>query len=171
LATDLAAGMSGMSSDFKEFNALRRGLSRAASETLEEEFGEVTGCPTTAHWKPDESSSACYICNATFTWYYRRHHCRRCGNLVCDAHIKHSVPLDQNARYNPNGISSKACKHCWEDWKIVKKIHHSRTSSIAESSNSSQGTAMPIPQSKSLAVMEARVGSMARSEGMVWSTF
>lgn len=154
-----------------DFEALRRGLIRVESETLDEELGDVTGGPTTAHWKPDVSANACYICNATFTWFFRRHHCRRCGQLVCDADIKNLVPLDQNARFHPQGTPSKACRKCLEDWKIVKKFRHSRTSSLAESSNSSQGTAMPIP-TVARQSDELRVGSLARSEGgMVWSTF
>jgi hypothetical protein len=157
--------------DLTEVESIRRGLTRAESEALEEELGEVTGAPTTAHWKPDESAHACYICNQGFTFFFRRHHCRRCGNLVCDNHIKHTVPLDQNARYHPNGTASKACKSCWDGWKIVRRLHHSRAGSIAESSNSSQGTAMPIPNSAKKND-NFRIGSMARSEGgMVWSTF
>ncbi|CZT18920.1 uncharacterized protein RCC_04765 [Ramularia collo-cygni] len=158
--------------DYHDVDAMSRGLSRASSHVIDEELGDVTSAPTTAHWKPDESAVGCYICSQSFTWFFRRHHCRRCGNLVCDNHIRHTVPLDQNARYHPNGHPSKACKACWDGWKIVKKLHHSRASSIAESSNSSQGTAMPIPNAPNKRVDNLRIGSMARSEGgMVWSTF
>lgn len=155
----------------EDSDSLRQGLSRAASENYSEDaLGEVTGPPTTAHWKPDESSNSCYICSESFTWFFRRHHCRRCGNLVCATHIQYSVPLDQHARYHPQGMTSKACKPCSDGWKVIKKLHHSRASSIAES-NSSQGTAMPIPKLPRF-TDEPRVGSMARSEGgMVWSTF
>lgn len=153
---------------------LRRGLSRAASEGLDEELGDVTGPPTTAHWKPDISSADCAVCHQTFTWFFRRHHCRSCGDIVCDNHVKKAVPLDQNARYHPKGMPSKACDVCWNEWKVVKKLRHSRASSIAESQNSSQGTAVPalvIPNSPRVPD-DLRVGSMARSEGgMVWSTF
>ena len=40
-----------MSSQESEFDLLRQGLSRVASDTIDEEFGEVTGPPTMAHWK------------------------------------------------------------------------------------------------------------------------
>ncbi|KAK4545360.1 hypothetical protein LTR36_003540 [Oleoguttula mirabilis] len=156
-----------------DMETLRRGLSRAASEGLDEELGDVTGVPTTAHWKPDMTSTDCAVCRQTFTWYFRRHHCRRCGSVVCDSHVTKRVPLDQNARYHPNGIESKACDPCWEEWTVVKRLRHSRASSIADSSNSSQGTTVPaltIPH-QARTLQDARVGSMARSEGMVWSTF
>ncbi|EMC92047.1 hypothetical protein BAUCODRAFT_38066 [Baudoinia panamericana UAMH 10762] len=159
--------------DVGDVDLLRQGLSRAASEGLDDEPGEVTGPPTTAHWKPDVSANDCAVCHQTFTWYFRRHHCRRCGDIVCDTHIAKKVPLDQNARYHPDGTESKACDPCWQEWCVVKRIRHSRNSSMANSISSSQGTALPaleIPKS-ARSQDDVRVGSMARSEGMVWSTF
>lgn len=35
-------------------------------------------------WKPDESATACYVCKTDFGWLNWRHHCRACGELVCD---------------------------------------------------------------------------------------
>ena len=146
-------------------------LSKSTSESLSSDLASVTGPPTTAHWKPDASATDCAVCHTTFTWFFRRHHCRHCGDVICDSHSRQTVPLDQNARFHPDGQASKSCDPCASDWKIVKRIRRSRASSIAESSNSSQGTAVPIPQAPR-PLMEARVGSMARSEGgMVWSTF
>jgi len=140
---------------------------------MEEEPQDVSGPPTTAHWKPDVSAPECAVCRQTFTWFFRRHHCRRCGDIVCDNHFTKTVPLDQNARLHSKGVASKACDLCWQEWAVLKKLRISRTSSIAESSTSSQDTAvppLPIPQ-RSRMPDGARVGSMARSEGMEWSTF
>lgn len=168
-------GITSLGSPFggEDMDMLRRGLSRAASEGLDEDLGDVTGPPTTAHWKPDVASPDCAVCHQTFTWYFRRHHCRRCGDIVCDNHISRKVPLDQNARYHPEGVPSKACDQCHQEWSIIKKLRHSRSSSMA-GSMSSQGTAVPalaIPN-QPRTPDEFRVGSMARSEGgMVWSTF
>ncbi|KXL42325.1 hypothetical protein M433DRAFT_145763 [Acidomyces richmondensis BFW] len=156
-----------------DMDILRRGLSRAASDSLDEELGDVNGMPTTAHWKPDISSPDCAVCHQAFTWFFRRHHCRRCGDVVCETHSSRRVPLDQNARYHPHGTLSRACDPCYAEWTIVKKLRHSRASSLSGSQTSSQGTtmpALPIPN-QPRATEEARVGSMARSEGMVWSTF
>ncbi|KAK1819383.1 Zn finger protein [Friedmanniomyces endolithicus] len=156
-----------------EIDLLRRNLSRAASEGMDEEPQDVSGPPTTAHWKPDVSAPECAVCRQTFTWFFRRHHCRRCGDIVCDNHFTKKVPLDQNARLHSKGVASKACDLCWQEWAVLKKLRISRTSSIAGSSTSSQDTAvppLPIPQ-RSRMPDGARVGSMARSEGMEWSTF
>lgn len=106
--------------------------SLALGEGLEDHPEPVTGPPTTAHWKPDAISKSCAICHIPFTWYFRRHHCRHCGEVVCDNHIKHKVPLDQNARFHVNGEQSKACPRCHERWTSIKKQRDSRANSIAE---------------------------------------
>ena len=38
-----------------------------------------------AAFVPDDTRTACNICLAAFTLKNRRHHCRKCGELVCDA--------------------------------------------------------------------------------------
>jgi hypothetical protein len=37
-----------------------------------------------AYWVPDEQRPACPLCDATFSLFIRRHHCRRCGEVVCE---------------------------------------------------------------------------------------
>ncbi|WPH03346.1 Hypothetical protein R9X50_00622400 [Acrodontium crateriforme] len=157
-----------------QMSMLKRGLSYAGSESFSDDLEHVTGQPTTAHWKPDASGSNCSVCHQAFTWFFRRHHCRRCGDLVCDAHSRRRIPLDQNARPHPNGTESKACDPCAEEWQMIKRLRHSRTNSIASSQNGSQGTAIPHLDIPKLAKEpdDMHVGSMARSEGgMHWSTF
>ena len=36
---------------------------------------------TAPEWTPN--SAACEVCEASFTLFSRRHHCRRCGKCVC----------------------------------------------------------------------------------------
>lgn len=44
-------GISVNQSQESDLDLLRQGLSRAASESIDEEYGDVTGPPTVAHWK------------------------------------------------------------------------------------------------------------------------
>lgn len=37
------------------------------------------------HWVKDDTSDSCLLCSDTFSLLKRRHHCRRCGLLVCGA--------------------------------------------------------------------------------------
>lgn len=161
----------------QEQNELMRGFNQAFSEGLEANLEEVTGPPTTAHWKPDAAVTACTTCSTSFTWFFRRHHCRHCGNIFCDDHSKQLVPLDQSARYHPDGHMSRACNRCSMQWREIKKLRHSRTSSLANSLTLSQEQAthaagVEIPKMKHPMIEDQAAHSMARSEGaMVWSTF
>lgn len=35
-------------------------------------------------WQPDETVSCCPLCQRKFTWFQRKHHCRKCGRVVCN---------------------------------------------------------------------------------------
>ncbi|KAK1751865.1 vacuolar segregation protein pep7 [Echria macrotheca] len=100
-------------------------------------FPQPTGTPTRKHWKPDHESPLCdhATCKKYFTTWTRRHHCRKCGNIFCNYHSRFEVPLDQDASYNPRGVSSRACAHCFAQFKEWR----SRTNSQASSLSSSEG--------------------------------
>lgn len=56
-------------------------------------------------------------CKRYFSYFTRRHHCRKCGNIFCDDHSRFQVPLDQDAAFNPKGQMSRACAHCYGQFK------------------------------------------------------
>ena len=35
------------------------------------------------HWRSDSGVQACWRCQATFSAFRRKHHCRRCGEIFC----------------------------------------------------------------------------------------
>lgn len=45
-------------------------------------------------WEPDHATSSCRRCSKHFNLLNRRHHCRRCGLVVCAACSPHSDQLD-----------------------------------------------------------------------------
>ena len=68
-------------------------------------------------WQPDSEASECPICGKAFTWRFRRHHCRKCGRVVCDACSPHRITIPRQflvhppEPYRPNsivGMSSSA---------------------------------------------------------------
>ena len=40
-------------------------------------------------WEPDESAHECRLCARRFTFLNRKHHCRRCGRVVCASCSQH----------------------------------------------------------------------------------
>ena len=58
-----------------------------------------------ASWLDDSSSTFCIGCDAQFTCYNRRHHCRFCGNLLCN----------DCSKWRIEGV--RACKPCYTELK------------------------------------------------------
>ncbi|CZT51418.1 related to VPS27-vacuolar protein sorting-associated protein [Rhynchosporium secalis] len=97
-------------------------------------FEKVKGLPNRDHWKPDSDSVVCddTACQVNFGFLSRKHHCRRCGNIFCDSHSKHVIPLDQDSNYHPEGARVRACEHCYMDylsWKISRSSRSNSESS------------------------------------------
>lgn len=99
-------------------------------------FPKVNALPKRDHWKPDQEATVCDepTCKRYFSYFIRRHHCRRCGNIFCDWHSSYEIPLDEHANYNPRGTPSRACAHCYAEFKTWR----SRTNSQASSDTSTQ---------------------------------
>lgn len=52
-------------------------------------------------WQPDDELSKCSICAAPFTFLNRRHHCRRCGRLVCGPCSPHRITIPRQYIVRP----------------------------------------------------------------------
>ncbi|KAK3313476.1 hypothetical protein B0H66DRAFT_353163 [Apodospora peruviana] len=106
-------------------------------------FPKPTGTPTRKHWKPDQESAVCdhATCKKYFSTFTRRHHCRKCGNIFCDSHSGYYIPLDQDANYNPRGIPSRACPHCYSQFKEWRSRTNSQASSSVGSADGNNNTA------------------------------
>jgi len=69
---------------------------------------------TQRYWVLDNSVSKCSICETTFSFLVRRHHCRSCGKIFCDQCTSTKRPL-KNLGYN---TPVRLCDICAKDIKI-----------------------------------------------------
>ena len=121
----------GATDELRRHNSLgSTGSIREIEETSQHDvsdLGQVTGPPSRAHWKLDENADICDApeCQKFFNFFERRHHCRRCGHVFCNTHSAHLVPLDQDADFHPEGVPSRACRFCWNEylkWDEVRAL-------------------------------------------------
>ncbi|KAB8342964.1 hypothetical protein FH972_022559 [Carpinus fangiana] len=45
--------------------------------------------------KDDSDVDACPVCKDQFSWYFRKHHCRKCGKVVCANCSQHRITMPQ----------------------------------------------------------------------------
>ncbi|KAI0380908.1 FYVE-domain-containing protein [Hypomontagnella monticulosa] len=140
-------------------------------------FPKPTAQPTRQHWKPDPESTICDepSCMRHFNYWTRRHHCRKCGNIFCDSHSAFDVPLDQDANYNPRGTPSRACSHCFSEFKAWRSRTNSQASSDASTDRGSQ-TAPTSPAVSAPSAIQNLHGphqeiAMSVPRDWNWSTF
>jgi hypothetical protein len=117
-------------------------------------------------------------CTKYFTYFTRKHHCRRCGNVFCHQHSSHLIPLDQDANYHPSGSWERSCEHCHKDFQRWKDARSSRSNS--SSSNTEEPVTPTVNCTRvkgSLGSVFGQKGGMAESLGASvprdwnWSTF
>ncbi|KAJ5205069.1 uncharacterized protein N7498_005948 [Penicillium cinerascens] len=163
------------------------GISKVAEHEWmkNESLGEVTGLPTRDHWKADAASPNCDspTCRSSFGLFLRRHHCRHCGHVFCSSHTPHVVPLDQNARFHPEGVPSRACDLCWSAHQRWEQTRTDRLSKIQNSidqanngEDSSETSNLDTSQESGRAALKADLGHTAEVAASVprdwnWSTF
>ncbi|XP_055989836.1 zinc finger FYVE domain-containing protein 26 [Sorex fumeus] len=72
------------------------------------EFVPPATPPARHQWVPDETESICMVCRMEhFTMFNRRHHCRRCGRLVCSSCSTQKMVVE-GCRENP----ARVCDQC-----------------------------------------------------------
>lgn len=65
--------------------------------------------PNKDHWIPDEEATHCMCCRrSAFTMLVRRHHCRRCGRVVCYACSAHRMVIPELY----GDVEVRACNDC-----------------------------------------------------------
>ncbi|ORY76658.1 FYVE zinc finger-domain-containing protein [Protomyces lactucae-debilis] len=66
----------------------------------------ATAQATPAIWQADEAVASCPLCSTAFSWWYRKHHCRRCGRVVCAACASNFCALKAHAIVRPPGYTA-----------------------------------------------------------------
>ncbi|XP_014329345.1 FYVE, RhoGEF and PH domain-containing protein 6-like [Xiphophorus maculatus] len=104
------------------------------NKPAEENLGEsVDGPPlgsTAPIWIPDTRTTMCMICTCDFTLTWRRHHCRACGKVVCQACSSNKHGLAYLKKQ-----SARVCDQCFD---ILQ--HKSEIASAATLSPGSKAT-------------------------------
>ncbi|KAF2678838.1 FYVE-domain-containing protein [Lentithecium fluviatile CBS 122367] len=52
-------------------------------------------------WQPDSDVTHCFVCGSQFTFFYRKHHCRKCGRVVCAACSPHRITIPRQFIVHP----------------------------------------------------------------------
>uniref|UniRef100_A0A182WK48 FYVE-type domain-containing protein n=1 Tax=Anopheles minimus TaxID=112268 RepID=A0A182WK48_9DIPT len=67
--------------------------------------------PSRDRWVKDEDALQCMCCRRTFSMLNRRHHCRRCGRVVCHSCSKKKLRLQSFYE----DVAVRVCDDCWRN--------------------------------------------------------
>ncbi|KAI3920656.1 hypothetical protein MKW92_021017 [Papaver armeniacum] len=74
-------------------------------------------------WMPDHSCRVCYECDAQFSTFNRRHHCRLCGKVFCAKCSSKSIPAPSDEELSTTGGKEvcveriRVCNYCYKQWE------------------------------------------------------
>lgn len=76
--------------------------------------------PTRRHWLKDDAVTECGMpnCRRHFTFFDRRHHCRKCGGIFCKDHTLHFLYINHLAQFTTGGRGtlSRVCDRCIDEY-------------------------------------------------------
>ncbi|XP_041069724.1 zinc finger FYVE domain-containing protein 26 isoform X2 [Carcharodon carcharias] len=81
------------------------------------EFVPPENPPAKKDWVPDNKALFCMVCwKERFTMFNRRHHCRRCGRVVCQSCSTNKMVIE-NCRESP----ARVCDQCYHSYHVNEK--------------------------------------------------
>ncbi|XP_060650775.1 zinc finger FYVE domain-containing protein 26 homolog [Drosophila nasuta] len=87
-------------------------------------FKMPSEAPTREQWTPDEEASHCMCCRrSAFTMLMRRHHCRRCGRVVCYACSTQRMIIPE--LYGE--VEVRVCNDCYTPVVAEEQLHINET--------------------------------------------
>jgi hypothetical protein len=97
------------------------------ARTNNPEFIIPVTAPPKQLWVSDRETSVCMCCNETqFSMFNRRHHCRRCGRVVCKPCSQHVTVIKERLE--------RTCKDCYQQMQTnptPAAIHITRPQPVA----------------------------------------
>jgi hypothetical protein len=129
--------------------------------------------------QPDEASPSCDSpkCRSSFNIFVRKHHCRHCGHIFCSEHTAYTIPLDQYAKFHPDGIQSRACDSCYrqyQKWDAVRSLRRKNSeNSTADGRESATALAEPdrSVHSPQMSAKPSEPVASSVPKDWAWSTF
>ena len=90
--------------------------------------------PTREQWTPDGDTNHCMCCKRQkFSLLTRRHHCRRCGRVVCSSCSQNRTKLESVY----NDLMVRVCIECYQHMDLKKKRSEDSIIDKARSANES----------------------------------
>lgn len=118
-----------------------------------------------SHWVDDGSSVSCSSCRNHFTFFNRRHHCRNCGYLFCNACSTHRAPVRSRGWMS----ATRVCDGCFEHGidtvpdkrtksaiaiqAVFRGYYDRRTLMVEKKEQSTRRTTAATPPAASLAIV------------------
>lgn len=67
---------------------------------------------TRAIWVPDSLAKDCMVCGTRFSAFIRKHHCRKCGRVVCSSCSPHRLELAPRGSFS-TPTEERVCNQCF----------------------------------------------------------
>ncbi|GAM20354.1 hypothetical protein SAMD00019534_035300, partial [Acytostelium subglobosum LB1] len=110
--------------------------------------GEEEKSTTAPVWIPDNEAVQCMECNSKFTAIRRRHHCRRCGNVVCGKCSDQSFKLDNHSK------PVRVCRSCFS-YLSVASARKEENEPAAEDAQDTESVAQDTTTTKNTSSLAA----------------
>ncbi|EGG21050.1 pleckstrin domain-containing protein [Cavenderia fasciculata] len=114
-------------------------------------------------WIPDSDANQCMECGIKFTAIRRRHHCRRCGILVCGKCSDQSWKLD-NA-----GKPVRVCRSCYSYLSMTTSRRNEAAASTSSSTPGSLETSSSTDNLSSIPLVGDTTSTINEESGIVSS--
>ncbi|CAG8655957.1 6021_t:CDS:2, partial [Paraglomus occultum] len=155
------------SEDVGNSSSLFEGTSGLGSPTrpqtaLSTATASVTGLNSSRKWENDEDVVECRRCFKKFGFITRRHHCRKCGQVVCDRCSTARVPLPPNqVLRDPSEVTDtstssfyRVCDSCF---RTIDLHNRQRSGSTAASINSTSSVSRQRRRDSSSSIFDCPV--------------